>query len=59
MEISPVGQEIFHADGRTDRRTDTMKLTVAFSNFANACNKTAQHQNLILKTFRRLRLLPC
>jgi len=25
-----------HTDGRTDERTDTTKLTVAFRNFANA-----------------------
>jgi hypothetical protein len=29
-----------------------MKLTVAFSNFANACNKTAQNQNFLLKKFQ-------
>jgi len=32
MKILPVGAELFHAD----RRTDIMKLTVAFRNFANA-----------------------
>jgi hypothetical protein len=32
MKIRPVGAELFHADGQTD----TMKLIVAFSNFANA-----------------------
>ena len=32
MKISPVGAELFHADGRTDMT----KLTVAFRNFANA-----------------------
>jgi hypothetical protein len=30
-----VGAELFHADGRKDRRTDMMKLRVAFRNFAN------------------------
>jgi hypothetical protein len=34
--ICPVGAELFHADGRTDGRTDTMKLIVALRNFANA-----------------------
>ena len=38
MEISPVGTELFLAEGRTDRRTerqtDLTKLTVAFRNFA-------------------------
>ena len=33
--MRPVGAELFHAEGRTDRRTD-MKLIVAFHNFANA-----------------------
>ena len=32
MKIRPVGTELFHAD----RRTDKMKLIVAFRNFANA-----------------------
>ena len=32
MKIRPVGDQSFHADGRTDM----MKLTVAFQNFTNA-----------------------
>jgi hypothetical protein len=32
MKIRPVGAELFHADGRTDKR----KLGVAFRNTANA-----------------------
>jgi len=32
MNIRPVGAELFHAGGRTDRT----KLTVPFHNFANA-----------------------
>jgi hypothetical protein len=35
MRIHPVGAELFHADERTDRQTDTTKLIVAFRNFAN------------------------
>jgi hypothetical protein len=31
MKIHPVGAELFHADGKTDKT----KLTVAFRNFAN------------------------
>ena len=31
MKIRPVGAELFHVDGRTDKT----KLTVAFRNFAN------------------------
>jgi hypothetical protein len=34
IKISPVGAELFHADGRTD-----MKLIVAFRNYANAPKK--------------------
>jgi hypothetical protein len=34
MKIRPVGNELFHADGQTDRYMT--KLIVAFRNFANA-----------------------
>jgi len=36
MKIRPVGIELFHADRRTDGRTDTTKLIIAFRNLANA-----------------------
>jgi hypothetical protein len=40
MKIRPVGAEVFHADsrtdGRTNRRTDMKKLIVVFRNFAKA-----------------------
>jgi hypothetical protein len=36
MKIHPVGTELFHMDGHTDRQTNIKKLTVAFRNFANA-----------------------
>jgi hypothetical protein len=38
MEIRPVRSELFHADGWKEgqRDTDTMKLIVAYRNFANA-----------------------
>ena len=39
IKIRLVGAELFHADGRTDGRTDTTKLTDAFRNFAKAPNK--------------------
>jgi len=39
VKILPVEDELFHADGRTDRRTDMTKLIVAFRNFANAPKK--------------------
>jgi hypothetical protein len=41
MKISPVGAELFHADGQTDGRPDRdmTKLIVDFRNFANASKK--------------------
>jgi len=36
MKIRPVGAELFHTDGRMDRRTDMTKLIAVFRNFANA-----------------------
>lgn len=36
MKIRPVGDEVFHADGRTDGgQTDMTKPTVVFRSFAN------------------------
>jgi hypothetical protein len=34
IKIIQLGAELFHADRRTDRRTDMMKLIVALRNFA-------------------------
>ena len=36
MEIRPLGAELLHAVGRTDRQTDRAKLIIALRNFANA-----------------------
>ena len=36
MKIQPVGSELFHADGQTERWTNMTKLRVIFHNFANA-----------------------
>jgi hypothetical protein len=36
MKIYPVGADFIHADERTDRRRDNVKLIVAFRSFANA-----------------------
>ena len=42
MKIRIVGSELFHAEGRTDERTDRQtdmtKLKVVFRNFAKAPN---------------------
>ena len=34
--MCPVGADLFHADGGTDRRTDMTKLIVALLNFGKA-----------------------
>jgi len=42
VKIRPVGAELFHSDGQTDRhdsQTDMTKVKVAFRNFANAPKK--------------------
>jgi hypothetical protein len=36
VKLHLVGAQLFHADGKTDRRIDMTKLIVAFRNFANA-----------------------
>jgi hypothetical protein len=36
MKIYPVGAELFHASGRTDRRIDVTQLTATVRNFSNA-----------------------
>jgi hypothetical protein len=38
MKIGPVGPEMYHADGRTDRQTDVTELVVAIRNFVKAPN---------------------
>ena len=43
MKIHPA--ELFHAEGRTDGRTDTTKLTVAFRNYANAHTKRSARRH--------------
>ena len=37
MKIHPVGAELFHAEGRTDRQTDMKKVIVAFWQY---CERT-------------------
>ena len=39
MKIRPLGAELFHADGQTDRQTDMTKLIVAFRNYAKSLKK--------------------
>ena len=45
MKILPVGAELLHADGRTD----VTKLTVAFRNFVNTCNKERESGGSVKK----------
>jgi len=46
MKICPVGAELFHAYGRTDRQTHMTRLTVPFRNVANAPKKLIRLQNI-------------
>ena len=39
MKIRPMETKLFHVQGRTDRRIDTTKLTVAFGDFAKTLKK--------------------
>jgi len=59
MKIRPVGTELLHAHGRTDRWTDMAKLIVAFRNFANVPKKMVMNFQkgtcLEIKTFTCLK----
>jgi len=51
MKIRPVGAELFHADGRADKRTVVTEIIVAFRNFAKAprnCTGIAKQVTSIL-----------
>jgi len=51
MKFCPVGTELFHADGWTDRRTGVTNVVVLIGNFANASkNKNNPRSSLALKT---------
>jgi hypothetical protein len=45
MKIRPVGDELFHTDGRTDET----HLIIAFHNFANKTNKDITTANFLSK----------
>jgi len=47
MKIRPLGAELFHVYGRTDRLTDITKLMVAFRNFANASKTTIAEKHFV------------
>jgi len=38
IKTRPQGDQLFHANGRTDKQTDMTKLVVASRNYANAPN---------------------
>jgi len=40
MKIRPVGAELFHADGRTDRQTDKKKYDESNSRFSKFFEST-------------------
>jgi len=46
MLFRPVGAEVFHADGQTDRQTDMTKLKVAVRSFANAHKSSILHPRI-------------
>jgi hypothetical protein len=66
MKTRLVGAEVFHADrrtdGRTDRQTDLTKLLVAFRNFANAPNERPEpgcasiHSEVTVKIVLKLKV---
>jgi hypothetical protein len=45
MKIHPLGEKSLNVEGKTERRTDTLKLNVAFHNFD-------QKRNNILKIYK-------
>jgi len=45
--IHPLGAEMIHSDGRTSRRSDMMKVTGAFCDYANAPTETKHWFNLL------------
>ena len=56
MKIRPVGAELFHMDGRTDRETGMTKLIVAFRNFVKAPkNRYGELCLLVLATTKRIK----
>jgi len=48
MKINLVGADLFHADGRTDRRTDMTKVILSFRNFPTRLRNTEADWQLIL-----------
>jgi len=60
MKIRQVGAELFHADGRKDRRTGMTKPIIALRNFANAPNNCSKDTNYrMILALRRLMSYIC
>ena len=45
MKIRPVGAELLHANGRTDRQTDTDRHDEANSRFSQVCKRASLTRN--------------
>ena len=46
MKIRPMGEQLFHVDGQTNRRTVMTKLVVAFRNLTNRPKQGKSHQRI-------------
>jgi len=46
--VGPVGTELFHADGRTDRNMTKLRVTGALSDFANVPKKYGRRGNIVV-----------
>jgi len=47
MKIRPVGAQLFHVDGQTDRKTGMTKLIVAFRKFSSVSTKGRLHNKVL------------
>jgi len=48
FKLRPLGPQLYHADGWTDKQTYMTKLIVAFGNFANAPKNPPEGNNRCL-----------
>jgi hypothetical protein len=55
MKIRPVGAELFHTDGRTNRQADMPKLIFAFRNTGNAPKNQSNKKLKIYSYFMFIR----
>jgi len=52
VKICPVGAELFHAERRTDGRTDILKIIVTFRSFWNALKNYTDIYVIIAQMYR-------